>query len=56
MVYLQISDKIGNQQFSCHAELLKSVLVSLISETQSSLLKILHNFKTLWMKEKFVPI
>ena len=53
MVYLKISDKKGNQEFSCNAELLRNLFFpNKINETQSGLLKVLHNFSTYCVKEE----
>ena len=50
MVYLKSSDYIGNQQFSCRNNF--DFHFFLISDTQLSLLKVLHSFKAFYMQEK----
>ena len=56
MVYLKISDKIGNQQFFVPRRITLKSVFFLVNETQSSLLKVFRNFKTFCVKEKFIPI
>ena len=52
MVYLKISDYVSIQQFSWNN--FDFQFVFLISDTQLSFLKVLHNFKTFCMQEKIL--
>ena len=52
MVYLKISYYIGSQQFPRGITQPTIFFFFLISDTQLSLLKVLHNFNTFCMQEK----